>query len=56
MEAEVRDILVRASVEPEEKQSPEILRERIREFYGDHKPTNVVDEFIAERRREAERE
>jgi plasmid stability protein len=56
MEAEVRDILVRVSAEPESKQSPEILRERIRAHYGDHKPKNVVDEFIAERRREAERE
>jgi plasmid stability protein len=56
MEAEVREILVRASVEPQHKQSASILRERIKQYYGDHPPQNVVDEFIAERRREAERE
>ena len=56
MEAEVRDILVRASVEPEQRKSAEVLRERIKQYYGPNLPKNVVDDFIAERRREAERE
>lgn len=56
MEAEVRDILVRAAVEPERRQSVEALRERVRRHYGPNLPRNVVDDFIAERRREAERE
>lgn len=56
MEAEVREILVRASVEPERRQSAAILRERVKQHYGSHPPKNVVDEFIAERRREAGRE
>lgn len=56
MEAEVRAILVRASVEPERRQSLEVLRDRIRQYYGPNLPKNVVDDFIAERRREAERE
>jgi plasmid stability protein len=56
MEAEVREILVRASCEPQRKQPASILRDRIKQYYGDHPPQNVVDDFIAERRREAERE
>lgn len=56
MEAEVRDILVRASVEPERRQSAEVLRKWIKQHYGDRPPHNVVDSFIAERRREAERD
>lgn len=56
MEAEVRDILVRASVEPERRKSAAVLRERIKQYYGPNLPRNVVDDFIAERRREAERE
>ena len=55
MEAEVRAIL-------EEKQSAETrkpladLQKWTDELYGGNKPRNVVDEFIAERRREAQRE
>ncbi|MGH8161166.1 MAG: FitA-like ribbon-helix-helix domain-containing protein [Gammaproteobacteria bacterium] len=56
MEAEVRDILVRASVEPERRRSAEALRDWVKEHYGPNPPKNVVDDFIAERRREAERE
>ncbi len=56
MEAEVRDILVRASAEPERRRSAESLRDWVRQHYGDNPPKNVVDEFIAERRREAQRE
>lgn len=56
MEAEVRDILVRASVEPERRQSAEVLRDWVKQHYGSNPPQNVVDDFIAERRREAERE
>lgn len=56
MEAEVRDILVQASVEPERRLSAKVLRERVKRHYGSTPPENVVDDFIAERRREAERE
>lgn len=56
MEAEVRAILVHASAEPVKRKSAEVLRDRIREYYGPNLPKNVVDDFIAERRREAERE
>lgn len=56
MEAEVRAILVSASAEPERRQSAEVLRDWVRKHYGVNRPKNVVDDFIAERRREAERE
>ncbi len=56
MEAEVRDILTAAAVEPERKQSAEALRDWVKQHYGPHPPRNVVDSFIAERRHEAERE
>jgi plasmid stability protein len=56
MEAEVRAILARASAEPEQRKSAEVLRDWVRKHYGPNLPKNVVDDFIAERRREAERE
>lgn len=56
MEAEVRDILTRAAAEGEGVKPPEVLREWVKEHYGSNPPQNVVDDFIAERRREAERE
>jgi plasmid stability protein len=56
MEAEVRDILVRVAAEPETRLPPEALRDWVREQYRPNPPKNVVDDFIAERRREAERE
>lgn len=56
MEAEVRAILVRASAEPVKRKSAEALRDWVRKHYGPNPPKNVVDDLIAERRREAERE
>lgn len=56
MEAEVRAILVSASAEPAQRKSAEVLRDWVRKHYGPNLPKNVVDDFIAERRREAERE
>ncbi len=56
MEAEVRRILTDAAFEPERRQSAQVLRDWVRRHYGSDRPRNVVDEFIAERRREAERE
>jgi plasmid stability protein len=64
MEAEARAILTEAC---ESSQRPQLTREQvlakakrlqalIDRLYGDRKPQNVVDEFIAERRREAARE
>ncbi|HEX7879675.1 MAG TPA: plasmid stabilization protein [Candidatus Eisenbacteria bacterium] len=57
MEAEARTILTDVLL-TERRSSPsmEHVRELIDTFYGDQKPTGVVDEFLAERRREAERE
>ena len=56
-EAEVRAIIA-AALDPEDKRlvTGEDLRKLIDEMYGPDKPKNVVDEFIAERRREARRE
>lgn len=57
MEAEARTILTDVLLtEKKPSLSLEQVREMIDAHYGDQKPTNVVDEFIAERRREAERE
>lgn len=59
MEAEARAILVAAVTEGDEVDasfSVTSLQEWVDELYGPNKPTNVVDELIAERRREAARE
>ena len=64
MEAEARAILADAC---ESRQRPRLTREEvlakakdlqafIDKLYGGNKPQNVVDEFLAERRREAARE
>jgi plasmid stability protein len=60
MEAEARAILTEACAS---QMSPEDTATRVAELqtfierlYGGQKPKNVVDEFIAERRREAARE
>jgi plasmid stability protein len=57
MEAEARMILTEVLI-AERKAAPSLerVREMIEAHYGDQKPTGVVDEFIAQRRREAERE
>jgi hypothetical protein len=58
MEAEARAILTEAVAEPEEPldEGPEYLPDYIAWLYGGNVPTGVVDELIAERRREAEKE
>lgn len=50
--------IIDAALAPEDKRlvTGEDLRRLIDEMYGPDKPKNVVDEFIAERRREARRE
>jgi plasmid stability protein len=53
MEAEVRSILERAASEPDEAMSVERLQAWVAALYGGNPPKNVVEEFIAERRREA---
>lgn len=55
MEAEVRAIL-EAACAPQEKMSIEEVQAWVDRLYGGRKPKNVVDDFIAERRREALRE
>jgi plasmid stability protein len=57
MEAEARAILGAACAE--ERETPTTakdLRDLIDRLYGGRKPTGVVDDLIAERRREAARE
>ena len=56
MEAEIRDILTHASLEEVRAASAEALQEWVTRLYGGRKPTGVVDDLIAERRREAESE
>jgi len=53
MEAEVRDILARASLESAEKKSPEEIQNWVKDLYANRKPENVVDDLIRDRRREA---
>lgn len=60
MEAEARDILTASVMEAptdEDRLAFTLaLPDWVDELYGGKKPTNVVDELIAERRLEAERE
>jgi plasmid stability protein len=62
MEAEARAILSEAvgnapTLTPEEREAAvRRLQDYVDRIYGDRKPKNVVDQLIAERRREAERE
>ncbi|HEY0835630.1 MAG TPA: Arc family DNA-binding protein [Azospirillum sp.] len=57
MESEARDILATACLSPSGPASdPAALQSLVDQLYDDGKPTGVVDRFIAERRREAERE
>lgn len=53
MEAEVREILTRASLEPQEKTDPNELQGWVDHLYASRKPRNVVDDLIRDRRREA---
>ena len=57
MEAEVRAILeVAARAEQTKKKSLAEVQKWVDELYGGKKPKNVVEDLIAERRREARRE
>jgi plasmid stability protein len=56
MEAEARHILAEACAEATKRLTVEELQHWIDQSFGPSKPTNVVDEFIAERRQEARRE
>ena len=56
MEAEVRAILTEVALEPDRAQANHGLQGWVDQLYGDAKPANVVDDLIAERRREASSE
>jgi plasmid stability protein len=56
MEAEARSILARTCDEDERTVSADRVQEWVDELYGGARPTGVVDELIAERRREGRRE
>lgn len=56
MEAEARHILTVTVMEDETVISAESLQQWVDALYADRKPTNVVDELIAERRLEAQNE
>lgn len=56
MEAEARAILVAACAPDSHDSDARALPAWVDGLYGDTKPTGVVEELIAERRREAERE
>lgn len=53
MEAEIRLILAEASMAEERQASADGLQEWVDRLYGGRKPEGVVDELLAERRREA---
>jgi len=53
MEAEVREILARASLEPREMPNADELQTWVDQIYGQSKPNDVVDELIRDRRTEA---
>lgn len=56
MEAEIRSILEQALSVDSKPQDLSELRGFLARLLGDRKPESLVDEFIAERRREAARE
>lgn len=53
MEAEIRKILTDASLAEEREASSQGLREWVERLYRGRKPKGVVDDLIAERRRQA---
>jgi plasmid stability protein len=53
MEAEIRAILTEASLAENRRASAQALQAWVDELYGTNKPQGVVDDLIAERRREA---
>lgn len=56
MEAEVRAILEEAVTEEAGKMTVQVLRDWVDQTYGSRKPRGVVEELIAERRSESNRE
>ena len=56
MEAEARAILEEACKPEIDADTIKVLHEWVDELYGANKPTHVVDDLIAERRREAAQE
>ena len=56
MEAEIRAILTEASLAENRRDSAEALQAWVDKLYGKKRPKGVVDELIAERRREASSE
>jgi plasmid stability protein len=56
MEAEVRALLTEASLSEQRATSAEALQEWVDRLYGDQKPSQVVEDLIAERRKEARKE
>ena len=56
MEAEARDLIARACAAPRSRTRPADLQSFVDSLYGRAKPKHVVDEFIAQRRREAAQE
>ena len=55
MEAEVRAILCRASLEDARENSFEALQSWVHKLYGERPPRGTVEALLAERRRQAER-
>jgi len=53
MEAELRRIVEEAALAADQARSARALQEWVDEIYGGDKPRKVVDELLAERRREA---
>lgn len=56
MEAEVREILTEICMKKDRPVPPSTLQGWVEQIYGEKRPENVVDDLIAERRREASRE
>lgn len=56
MEAEARQIITDAVVVRSDRTAPAELQSFVDGLYGDSKPEGVVDELIAERRRQARNE
>ena len=56
MEAEVRAILTAVILTPTTTTSPINLQKWVAQLYGEHKPNQVVETLIAERRQEAAEE
>jgi plasmid stability protein len=56
MEAEARDLIARACVSPRGRAKPAHLQSFVESLYGRAKPKHVVEELIAQRRREAAEE